>query len=124
MPPLKVQNILTYILSKINSKFSFTQLLVHQKRANLYQDLPWLQRKLVDTIMVNTMTCLSNYHLCFFVKSRGTHCFQYFKPLDYVTASASPSSSYHPTHPTPSLSPPPCVPPFPVQHRHLTPAHS
>lgn len=28
------------------------RLLVHKKRASLYQDLPWLQRRLVDTIMV------------------------------------------------------------------------
>lgn len=27
---------------------------MHLKRASLYQDLPWLQRKLIDIIMVNT----------------------------------------------------------------------
>lgn len=105
MPPLKVKN-KYYIWSKINSEFSFMQLLVHQKRASLYQDLPWLQRRLVVMIMVNTMTSLSHYHLCFSVSPRGTQCFQlYFKPLDDVTASPSPSPSYHPTHPTPTRCP-------------------
>lgn len=86
MPPLKAKNIFTNILYSINSEFSFIQLLVHQKRASLYQHLPWLQRRLVVTIRVNTMTSLSHCHLCFcpgswnqmlsvVLKIIGRHCF-------------------------------------------------
>lgn len=101
--PLKAKHIFTDILYSINSEFSFIQLLVHQKRASLYQDLPWLQRRLVVTIRVNTMTSLSHCHLCFCPGSWNQTLSQlYSKSLD-ATASPSPSPSCHPTTPLPIL---------------------
>lgn len=62
---VKIKQTSTYIISSINSEFFFMQLLVHQKGASLYQDLPWPQRRLVVTIRVNTVTSLSHCHICF-----------------------------------------------------------
>lgn len=122
--PFKSQTIFVYILSQINSEFSFIQLLVHQKRASLYQDLPWLQRMLVVTIMLNTMTSLSHYHLCFRQTTWNQTLSVVLQTIGHITASPSPSPFLRTTHSTPSLSLPPCVPSLLVQHTHLTSSHS
>lgn len=107
----------------IKSEFSLIQLLVDQKRASLYQDLPWLQRRLVVTIRVNTVTSLSHYHVCCLSSHVEPSAFS--RISNHWMMSLLPHLHLHLTtlH-TPSLHPPPCVLPFPAQHTHLNPAHS